>query len=259
MPHSLVGVKTVVVVTSATVVVVASGTRTRPRRGRRRSRVRLRRGRAGSTVIEDGGGVDGRWRRGPRRRVELLSISCWITCSAADPVGHSRSTSGPGDRGIRVGGRLTGDAQHGPEAQFGGLAHEFESLLLVLDTGELHDDRRTLHGDVGLTDADGVDPPLDDVLGLHETLGGTSLVTSPSLVAWRTTETPPWRSRPRFGRLSNNKVPTTAAITTTTMMTSRCAAFRFIQSSRSSDARLVVGRRPPARSRSWRATPWSPG
>ena len=60
--------------------------------------------------------------------------------------------------------------QHRPEPQLGGPADDLEGPLAVLDAGEVDDDGVALADDLGLGDAEGVDPAADDLDGVVERL-----------------------------------------------------------------------------------------
>ena len=63
---------------------------------------------------------------------------------------------------VRLGG------EHRPEPELGGAADDLEGPLAVLDAGQVDDDRVALADDLGLGDAEGVDPGADDLDGLVE-------------------------------------------------------------------------------------------
>ena len=65
--------------------------------------------------------------------------------------------------------------QHRTEPELGGGADQVEGALLLVDAGELHDDRVALPGDLRLGDAEGVDAVADDLDRLVEGVVGGGL------------------------------------------------------------------------------------
>ena len=119
----------------------------------------------------------GRALGGGRRRCRPAPASS-VVVVAAGSTGDGASS--PGHRGGRAASaasscscgdvRLAGE--HRPEPELGGAADHLEGPLGVLDAGQVDDDGAALADDLGLGDAEGVDPGADDLDGVVELLVG---------------------------------------------------------------------------------------
>ena len=106
--------------------------------------------------------VDRRGRRGGRPPAVVVVVSpaaVVVVDPSASVVVVASRTSGASAR-----------QQHGPEPELGGGADQVEGSLLLVDAGELHDDRVALPGDLRLGHAEGVDAVADDLDRLVEGL-----------------------------------------------------------------------------------------
>ena len=104
--------------------------------------------------------------RGGRGRGRRPPWSWWSSPAAVVVVEPSAAVV------VVVASRTSGGSwsEHGPEPQLGRGAHQIEGALLLVDPGQLHDDRVALAGDLGLGHAEGVDAVADDLDGLVEGL-----------------------------------------------------------------------------------------
>src|SRR5690606_2934730 len=112
---------------------------------------RRRRGGRCARVGRGRGGVAGRG-RGPGHRRRGL------TCRGGRACDRRRGGRRGGGRGGRVGvGRRRGHAgQHRAQVRLAGHVDEVDGLLLVVDSGQVDDDRVVLADDLRFTDAEAV-------------------------------------------------------------------------------------------------------
>ena len=149
---------------------------------------------AAAVVVARSGG---RGRGGGGRRRAAGAVVVVVPVVVVVVVVLHAGRVGPAGSGVGWAGRPAAPAG----IELGRLADDLLGLPPVLHPRQLDHDLVALAGDLGLSDAEAVDPLADDLLGLLD-----GAVAGPPLAVRSTTENPPWRSRPSWGELFGDMV-----------------------------------------------------